>query len=397
MRAASPTDQLVNDGIAAYKSGDYDTAILKYNEAIKQNPKDATAYNDRGLAYNGKKDFEHAIADFSTALRLKPDWSFYYNRGTAYSQKGDNNSGISDFTKALKLNPKDPLTRADCLLGRAHCYFDKEKAQPAMADLNAAIKLNDREPDAYVLRGILHKVNHDYARSLADYETAIGLNPLNPRSYDVEAYLLSACPMPKYRDAKKAIEYASKACDLTKWRGAKEVETLAAAYAEAGQFDNAIKWQMHAASLDANDIDKNRLNLYQQKQPFRDSNRGDQTTINPSNMQNKVVIKLGQKVTARFQLKDGQPVNPGLVQADGQKPEKTPDCLWLDFRQDKRGRVLFLWHSFPRTMRTKCVARLKEYDTYFDTDIIPVPIKTVSPEIWKEPVEELVLFDLKLE
>ena len=77
-------------------------------------------------------------------------------------------AAIADFTKALKLNPKDTQGRVSCLIGRARANFDKEKAEPAMADLNAAIKLGIKQPDAYVLRGILHKINHNYARSLAD-------------------------------------------------------------------------------------------------------------------------------------------------------------------------------------------------------------------------------------
>jgi tetratricopeptide (TPR) repeat protein len=282
------------------------------------------------------------------------------------------------------------------LIGRARAYFDKEKAEPAMNALNAAIKLDQRQPDAYVLRGILHKINHDYTKSLEDYESAIGLNPTDPRSYEVEAYLLSACPMPKYRDGKKAIEYATKACRLTEWNAADSLQTLAAAYAEAGQFDDAIKWQTKAAEIDPKSIDEKRLALYQQKQPFRDSNRKDEAAFNVASLQNKVVIKLGQKLAVHFQLKGNQLVNPKIVRADGQKPDQAPDCLWLDFRQDKRGRVLFLWHSFKRAMQTKSAARLKDYDTYFNTDILPVGIKTVSPEIWKEPIVELVLFDITL-
>jgi tetratricopeptide (TPR) repeat protein len=203
--------------------------------------------------------------------------------------------------------------------------------------------------------------------------------------------------MPKYRDAEKAIEYATKACELKQWKDAQSFETLAAAYAEAGQFDDAVKSQMKVAEIDPKAADAKRLALYQQKQPFRDSNRKDESVINVSNLQNKVVINLGQKSATHFQFERDQLVEPKTVQADGQKPAKLPDCLWLDFRQDKRGRILFLWHSFKRTIRAKCVARLKDYDTYFDTDLVPVPEKTVSPEIWKEPIEELVLFDLTLE
>jgi tetratricopeptide (TPR) repeat protein len=398
LRAESPTDQLVNDGLGAFKVGDFDTAIGKFTEAIAKNPQDSVAYNDRGLAYKGKKDFEHAIADFTEASRLRSDWLAYYNRGVSYGEKGDPDRAIADFTKALKLNPKEPNVRADCFLGRGRAYFNKEKADSAMADLNAAIKLDDRNPEAYALRGVLHKINHNYDRSLADYETAIGLDPLNARSFNVEAYLLAVCPMPKYRDGKKAVAYATKACELTNWEDATYVETLAAAYAEAQEFDEAIKFQMKAAEIDPKAIDETRLALYRQRQPFRELNRKgiERAFPNLETIQNKLTIKFGQKLAGQFQVKDRELTDPKIVNADGQKPEKTPNCLWLDFREDKRGRVLFLWHSFPQTMQAKCLARLKGYDTYFETDILPVPVKAVSPEIWKEPIEELVLFDFKL-
>lgn len=397
IHAESEADRLVYEGIDELKAKHLEAAIEKFSQAIAKDPNEWSAYNNRGLAYKDKKEFGKAVADFGQVLRLKPDWSAYYNRGIAYYEKGDHDRAIADANKAIKLEPKESSQRADCFLLRAHGYFDKENAQAAMNDLNAAIKLDQRRADAYVLRGILYKVRHEYQKSLEDYDRAIGLEPTDPRSYDVEAYLLAVCPMPKYRNGKKAIEYATKACELTEWRAADSLQTLAAAYAESGQFDQAVKFQTKAAEIDPKAVDTKRLALYQQKQPFRDSNTKAETTINAPNLQNKVTIRLGQKLAIHFQLEGDKLRSPRTVGADGQNPDKSPNCLWLDFRQDKRGRVLFLWHSFKQTMRAKCVARLKDYDTYFDTDLLPVAVKTVSPEIWKEPVEELVLFDLKLE
>ena len=73
-----------NRGVAYYKKGDYDRAIADYNEALRLDPKDASAYNNRGSAYAGEGDHDRAIADYNEALRLDPKYVYaYYNRGSA--------------------------------------------------------------------------------------------------------------------------------------------------------------------------------------------------------------------------------------------------------------------------------------------------------------------------
>lgn len=370
------------------------TTLLSANTVrlSKGTPKIRLLYNGRGLVYKERKEYAQAIGDFTEALRLKQDWFVFYNRGITYHEKGAEDPAIIDFTKALKLKPKDVRGRVDCLIGRAHCYFNKEKAVSAMADLNQAIELGVKEPDAYVLRGILHKVDHDYDRSLADYEKAISLDPNDARSYDAEAYLLSVCPMPKYRDAKKAIARATKACEITEWKYADALETLAVAYAEAGQFDDAIKWQAKAAEIDPKAVDEKRLELYQQKQPFRDINRKELPFANLDNIKHKVTIKIGQRTNPHFRVDGDQLVDPNVTQTNNERT----DSVTLDFRRNKRGKTLFLTHSFPRTLQARCLALLKDYDTYFETDILPVPPRTINREMWSEPIEELVLFEFKL-
>jgi|GEM_PF-2419325 len=388
--AETPNPVMV-EGDKAFDAGNYDLAIAKYTDVIEKNPKNERAYNDRGLAYKQKGNFERAIADFSEALRLKPEWLVYQNRAVTYYEMHNDDKAIADYSKAIEVGKQKPVT-AFSLIGRAHCYVNKEDADKALTDLNAAIKIDTKESDAYVLRGIVHKVRHEYELSLADYEKAIALDPKDARSLRAEAYLLSVCPSPKYRDGKKAINLATKACELTGWKDGQELETLAAAYAEAGQFDEAVKFQTKAAEIDPNLTDKKRLALYQQKQPFRDLNRKEEPVANLSNIKDKVAIKLGQHLSAQFEVKGDELLDPKITPAAKEKL----DSLSLDFREDKRGRTLFLSHSFPRSMQARCLARLKGSDTYFETDILPVPAKTINPEIWSDPIEELVLFDFKL-
>jgi len=93
----------------------YYTAASLYARVIDDEPDDAVAYNDRGLAYSIKGDNDRAIADYTKAIEIKPDDAFaYYNRGAAYSDKGDKDRAIADFRKSLKLFT-DPNDREDAL------------------------------------------------------------------------------------------------------------------------------------------------------------------------------------------------------------------------------------------------------------------------------------------
>jgi hypothetical protein len=97
-------------------------------------------------------------------------------------------------------------------------------------------------------------------------------------------------------------------------------------------------------------------------------------------------------MNAQFQVVGDQLVDPNVIQGNKERP----DSVTLDFRHDKQGRTLFLTHSFQRTLQARCLALLKDWDTYFETDILPVPPRTINPEIWSAPIVELVLFDFKL-
>ena len=314
---------------------------------------------------------------------------FYYNRGVTRYENGDDKSAIADLTRALQDKTSDPHARAVCLVARARCYINQEKSAPAMSDLNAAIKLHE-DSEAYRLRGIVHKVAHEYDKSLADYEKAIALDPKNADAYSTEAYLLSVCPAPKYRDGAKAVRYATKACELTEWHNAQAIDTLAAAYAETGDFDKAIQFQKQADEMDKK-ADPDRLALYEKHQPFRDLNRAEKAVPLPET--GKVAIKLGEKLTAHFEVDGEYLINPTTAKGD----HLGENSFALDFRLHNGRRLLLLQHSFSKIIRVRCLARLKGQDAYFETDLLPIPPHTTNPEIWSEQIEELVLFDFHFE
>ena len=94
-------------------------------------------------------------------------------------------------------------------------------------------------------------------------------------SYNQRAWIWATCPEARFRDGKKAVESATRACELTDWKEADVLDTLAAASAEAGDFDAAVKWQEKAQGLYWDALDKEqglaRLSLYRAKKPYRET------------------------------------------------------------------------------------------------------------------------------
>jgi tetratricopeptide (TPR) repeat protein len=112
-----------------------------------------------------------------------------------------------------------------------------------------------------------------FAEAAAHYEQALRLDPRDAEAYNNQAMLLAACPDERYRDGQRAVQYAISACRLTGWMSPYFVDTLAAAHAEAGDFDAAVAWQSRAIDLLSGqwrrDAYRARLALYQARKPFR--------------------------------------------------------------------------------------------------------------------------------
>ena len=99
--------------------------------------------------------------------------------------------------------------------------------------------------------------------------------PTSTKLHNERAWLLATCPEAAHRDGKRAVESATRACELTKWKHAGYVDTLAASYAETGDFDKAVHWQRKAVELLPKDSDErsgmeDRLKLYRNRTPYRD-------------------------------------------------------------------------------------------------------------------------------
>ncbi len=91
-------------GVDAVEGQNYDLAIAEFSDAIRLKPDYVDAYNNRGVAYNGKGDYDRAIADETQAIRLDPNQvRAYCNRANDYAHKGDWDKAIADCNEAIRL------------------------------------------------------------------------------------------------------------------------------------------------------------------------------------------------------------------------------------------------------------------------------------------------------
>jgi tetratricopeptide (TPR) repeat protein len=82
--------------------------LADYEEALKLNPENTSALNNRAVLYSAKGEYDKAIQDLDQAITLKPDFALAFrNRGDAYRGKGDTEHAVADYKQALALNPSE--------------------------------------------------------------------------------------------------------------------------------------------------------------------------------------------------------------------------------------------------------------------------------------------------
>jgi tetratricopeptide (TPR) repeat protein len=162
-----------NRGLAYDGKGDHDGAIADYDKAIQLNPAYAIAFDNRGYTYEEKGDHDRAIADYDVAIRLDPKKaSDYDDRGLAYEAKGDHDRAIADYDKSIQLDPKVASTYDD----RGLAYEAKGDHDGAIADYDNSIQLDPKNASTYQDRGDASKAKNDYDGAIADYTKSIELD-----------------------------------------------------------------------------------------------------------------------------------------------------------------------------------------------------------------------------
>jgi tetratricopeptide (TPR) repeat protein len=160
----------------AYRAkGDYDNAIADYTEAIRIEPNYVLAFYSRGIAYFNKKDYDRAVADYTVSLRFVPgDIIALQNRGHAYEAKQDYDSAIADYSEAIRIQPRFAYAFNDRCYARATAG---RELQQALADCNEALQLIPNDIHTLDSRGFTYLRLGEFDKAITDYDAVLKFNP----------------------------------------------------------------------------------------------------------------------------------------------------------------------------------------------------------------------------
>ena len=250
-------------------------AVDVLTKRLADNPKDGFALAGRGWAYLDQNALDKAEADYTAAMAcpamIVTTVSLRVTRAQIYNLRKKYAEAVTEYDALIKEFP----TWEYGLRGRGTARVGQKRYAEAIADFTAAIDLNGTVAGHYTQRGLAYNRNGDFALAVKDYDKALELDPKDATAWNNLAWLQATCTDAKTRDGAKAVAAATKACELTDWSRPGFLDTLAAAYAEAGQFDAAVKWEGEAmrdkvyAETSGEDL-KARLELYRTKKPYRE-------------------------------------------------------------------------------------------------------------------------------
>ena len=270
----------MNLGALLIQKGDLDGAIPYLRRALEIRPQYAQASFNLGNALWQKGQAEEAIACYRAALKSNPDHAeTHYNLGLVLFRQGELDQALPHFQKLIEINPGYASTclsfanemlkigrvdQAATLLGlivqcrpdyaEAHynlgvALFQTGQTNQAVVEFQRSLVLRPDLLPAHRTLGNLLRRSGQIQEAIAHYETVVSAQAADAGLLNELAWIRATAPQAQFRDGAEAVRLAEQACQTTQFKEPVLVLTLAAAYAEAGRFEDAATTAQKAHDL----------------------------------------------------------------------------------------------------------------------------------------------------
>ncbi len=298
IRAAAYREESYAEGISDEdREAANEKAMADLNKAIELDPRDAEALVMRGMLYYQQDEVEKANRDITDSLLIRPDSvRGVWMRSIVAAQEGRFADAIADMEMLVRADP----TKADWIRQLASYYQMDKRPRLAIQLLDQLLLVEPEDPRALRSRGDAKLSVNMHEEAIEDYELAVKAfeakrDTLEPEEFKLDysgllnnlAWVLATSPKDSLRDGPHALELALKASEATDYATPHILSTLAAAYAEVGDFENARKWAAKAVELgkdqehDQIEQLENELESYKEDKPWREKQETEENEVAP--------------------------------------------------------------------------------------------------------------------
>jgi len=283
----------------------YDEAIARLDAIVKLTPDSVVGYLLRARIHALREDTQAMLDDLSEVLKIDPhNVMALLMRARTYLAEDKTAEAKTDVERILESRPRS----AQAVLLRSLILAKEENYAAAIVDLKRIARADPENLDLKMQLAVFYSADKrpskaielyteilgadekrfealrgradarlaigKQAEAITDYEAALKLDEDDTGVLNNFAWVLATSPDDKLRDGNRALELAKKACELTEYKKPHILSTLAAAYAESGDFDSAVQWSTKALELGEGEEMKEELqkelDTFKAKKPMRE-------------------------------------------------------------------------------------------------------------------------------
>ena len=263
-----------NYGAALILRGRLADAEVEVRKALQLEPNQASARMSLATILYSRKQLDEAIAEFRATLQVIPTKAdAHLGLAKALTDKGEFAEALTEFSS---IPPDYPLD-AEALDKSGYALTAQGRLDEAEARLQESIRLNPNSGIVHFHYAICLNAKGNMREAINEYRKSVELDDQLTTAYNNLAWTLATSPDADIRNGNDAVTFGERACQLTDNRQPIYLGTLAAAYAEAGRFSDAIATAQKACELAqvaglTNVVERNNqlLELYRANQPYHE-------------------------------------------------------------------------------------------------------------------------------